>query len=153
MPLIALAPSLHLSYQSQRQLMANSDFCMYMNSVKCKMFILYLGDKWSFTLVDCPGHSSLIRTVIGGAQIMDIMLLVIDINKGMQPQTAECLILAQITSHHLIVVLNKIDMIPIDQRATKVLSSFMVHVFKTFDSHSELLYTSCMAFTIIFDNN
>lgn len=35
-----------------------------------------------FTLVDCPGHASLIRTVIGGAQIIDLMLLVVDITKG-----------------------------------------------------------------------
>ncbi len=34
-----------------------------------------------FTLVDCPGHASLLRTVIGGAQIIDIMFLVVDINK------------------------------------------------------------------------
>jgi len=35
-----------------------------------------------FTLVDCPGHASLIRTIIGGAQIIDIMILVIDVTKG-----------------------------------------------------------------------
>lgn len=29
-----------------------------------------------FLQVDCPGHASLIRTIIGGAQIMDVMLLV-----------------------------------------------------------------------------
>ena len=29
-----------------------------------------------FTLVDCPGHASLIRTIMGGAQIIDMMLLV-----------------------------------------------------------------------------
>ena len=66
-----------------------------------------------FTLVDCPGHASLIRTVIGGyysfqllgyahffffffspgAQIIDLMLLVIDATKGMQTQTAEVVIL------------------------------------------------------------
>lgn len=34
------------------------------------------------TLVDCPGHASLIRTVIGGAQIIDMMLLVVDVTKG-----------------------------------------------------------------------
>ena len=34
------------------------------------------------TLVDCPGHASLIRTIIGGAQIIDLMILVIDVNKG-----------------------------------------------------------------------
>ena len=35
-----------------------------------------------FTLVDCPGHASLIRTIIGGAQIIDAMVLVVDIIKG-----------------------------------------------------------------------
>jgi selenocysteine-specific elongation factor len=35
-----------------------------------------------FTLVDCPGHASLMRTIIGGAQIIDIMILVIDVTKG-----------------------------------------------------------------------
>jgi hypothetical protein len=32
-------------------------------------------DQLQFTLVDCPGHASLIRTVLGGAQIIDIMML------------------------------------------------------------------------------
>jgi len=34
------------------------------------------------SLSDCPGHASLIRTIIGGAQIIDFMILVIDFNKG-----------------------------------------------------------------------
>ena len=43
-------------------------------------------DLWSLqvTLVDCPGHASLISTIIGGAQIIDMMLLVIDITRGIQ---------------------------------------------------------------------
>jgi len=41
------------------------------------------------TLVDCPGHASLIRTIIGGAHIIDLMLLVVDATKGIQTQTAE----------------------------------------------------------------
>lgn len=40
-------------------------------------------DKLQLTFVDCPGHASLIKTVIGGAHIMDIMVLVIDITKGL----------------------------------------------------------------------
>jgi hypothetical protein len=39
-------------------------------------------DQLQFTLVDCPGHASLIRTIIGGVQIIDMVLLVIDITKG-----------------------------------------------------------------------
>jgi selenocysteine-specific translation elongation factor len=46
-------------------------------------------NKIQFTLVDCPGHASLIRTIIGGSQIIDMFFLVIDINKGIQTQTAE----------------------------------------------------------------
>ncbi len=31
-----------------------------------------------FTLVDCPGHASLMKTIIGGASIIDMMMLVVD---------------------------------------------------------------------------
>lgn len=72
--------------------------------------------KLQFTLVDCPGHASLIKTIIGGAQIIDMMLLVIDITKGMQTQTAECLVIGEITCNQMVVVLNKIDMIPDNKR-------------------------------------
>ena len=42
------------------------------------------GQTLQFTLVDCPGHASLIRTIIGGAQIIDMMILVVDVTKGIQ---------------------------------------------------------------------
>ena len=60
------------------------------------------------TLVDCPGHASLIRTIIGGAQIIDLVVLVIDATRGIQAQTAECVILAEITTNDMIIVLNKV---------------------------------------------
>ena len=85
------------------------------------------------TLVDCPGHASLIRTIIGGAQIIDAMLLVIDITKGiqvkpaitallrvepiltvsllLQAQTAECLVVGEIAVARMTVVLNKCDLV------------------------------------------
>lgn len=37
-----------------------------------------------YTLVDCPGHASLMKTIIGSASIIDMMLLIIDINKGIE---------------------------------------------------------------------
>ena len=43
-------------------------------------------DELQITLVDCPGHASLIKTIIGGAQIINMMLLVIDVTKGIQTQ-------------------------------------------------------------------
>uniref|UniRef100_A0A182WCJ4 Selenocysteine-specific elongation factor n=1 Tax=Anopheles minimus TaxID=112268 RepID=A0A182WCJ4_9DIPT len=77
-------------------------------------------EKLQYTFVDCPGHASLIRTIIGGAQIIDMMLLVIDSEKGIQPQTAECLIIGELTCRKMIVVLNKIDALrdPIQQKKT-----------------------------------
>ena len=80
-------------------------------------------DRIQFTLVDCPGHASLIKTVIGGAGIIDLMLLLIDINKGIQTQTAECLVIGEILSEDMIVVLNKVDLIPEEKRAEKIKKS------------------------------
>jgi len=68
-------------------------------------------EKVQYTLVDCPGHASLIRTIIGGAQIIDLMILVVDIVKGMQTQTAECMVIGEITCSHMMVVLNKVDLL------------------------------------------
>lgn len=73
-----------------------------------------------FTLVDCPGHASLIRTIIGGAQIIDLMMLVVDATKGMQTQTAECLVIGEITCDHMIVVLNKTDLLEPAKREAAV---------------------------------
>uniref|UniRef100_A0ABM5FJQ3 Selenocysteine-specific elongation factor isoform X6 n=1 Tax=Pogona vitticeps TaxID=103695 RepID=A0ABM5FJQ3_9SAUR len=72
------------------------------------------------TLVDCPGHASLIRTIIGGAQIIDLMMLVIDITKGMQTQSAECLVIGQIACEKMIVVLNKTDLLPESKRQAAI---------------------------------
>lgn len=79
------------------------------------------------TLVDCPGHASLIRTIIGGAQIIDAVLLVIDAVKGWQAQTTECLVLAELCTRHLVIALNKVDQFPFDQR-DKMIEAAMKNV-------------------------
>ena len=73
-----------------------------------------------FTLVDCPGHASLIKTVLGGASIIDLMILVVDAKKGVQTQTAECLVVGEITSDRLVVALNKVDVFEESVRDEKV---------------------------------
>jgi selenocysteine-specific elongation factor len=57
-----------------------------------------------YTLVDCPGHASLIKTIIAGAGIIDIMILIIDVTKGVQVQTAECIVLGELLGPQLVVV-------------------------------------------------
>ncbi len=79
-------------------------------------------DLLQVTLVDCPGHASLIRTIIGGAQIIDMVVLVVDATKGIQTQTAECLVIAEMTTQNLVVVLNKIDLFTDEERKEKLMS-------------------------------
>ncbi|XP_076436674.1 selenocysteine-specific elongation factor-like [Babylonia areolata] len=90
-------------------------------------------DNVQYTLVDCPGHASLIRTIIGGAQIIDLMLLVVDVVKGMQTQTAECLVIGQITCQSMVVVLNKTDLLPPDKRQATV-EKMKKRMWKTLES-------------------
>ena len=44
------------------------------------------------------------------------MILVVDITKGVQTQTAECLVIGEITCSRMIVVINKIDSVAADKR-------------------------------------
>jgi selenocysteine-specific elongation factor len=65
------------------------------------------------------------------------MILVIDIEKGMQTQTAECLIIGEICCDKMIVVLNKLDVIEesirekaIEKMKTKLLKTLEKTKFK-----------------------
>lgn len=66
----------------------------------------------NLTFVDCPGHASLIKTVLGGAAIIDAALLVIDAVKGIQVQTVECIAIAEMVTDTVVVVMNKVDNLP-----------------------------------------
>ena len=47
-------------------------------------------------------------------------MLVVDVTKGMQTQTAECLVIGKITSDRMIIVLNKTDMLPPEKRQAMI---------------------------------
>jgi selenocysteine-specific elongation factor len=89
-------------------------------------------DYLQITLVDCPGHASLIRTVIAGASIIDTLILVIDCIKGIQTQTTECLILGEILIDKLVVAFNKVDLVKseeIEPRINKIKQAFKTTKF------------------------
>ncbi|XP_074200282.1 selenocysteine-specific elongation factor isoform X3 [Camelus bactrianus] len=54
------------------------------------------------------------------AQIIDLMMLVIDVTKGMQTQSAECLVIGQIACQKLVVVLNKTDLLAEGKRQAAI---------------------------------
>lgn len=65
-----------------------------------------------------------------GAQIIDMMLLVIDVQMGIQNQTAECIVIGELLEKQLIVVINKIDEFPEEKRSVE-LAKFETRLRKT----------------------
>ncbi|KAL6730298.1 hypothetical protein Aduo_001280 [Ancylostoma duodenale] len=63
-------------------------------------------------LIDCPGHAGLIRAVLAASTVFDMAIVVVDASSGIQPQTAEHLLLCSIfCPKRVILVLNKTDLI------------------------------------------
>lgn len=95
------------------------------------------------TLVDCPGHASLFKTILGGARIIDMVLLVVDVQKGLQPQTIESLVVSELAvTHHVVIALNKIDLVPEHVREKRIrrvqseICVFLATHFKCFKDQS-----------------
>ncbi len=62
--------------------------------------------------VDCPGHADYIKNMITGAAQMDGAILVVSAADGPMPQTREHILLArQVGVPHIIVFMNKCDMV------------------------------------------
>jgi elongation factor Tu len=72
----------------------------------------YQSDKRHYAHIDCPGHADYIKNMITGAAQMDGAILVVSAPDSVMPQTREHIILArQVGVPHMIVYLNKIDLI------------------------------------------
>ncbi len=70
----------------------------------------------SFSIVDAPGHETLMATVLAGTAIADGALLLIAANEGIQAQTKEHLMVLNISGiKNIIIVQNKIDLVNEEQ--------------------------------------
>lgn len=66
--------------------------------------------------VDCPGHADYVKNMITGAAQMDGAILVVSAADGPMPQTREHILLAkQVGVPHIVVFLNKQDMVDDDE--------------------------------------
>jgi len=75
----------------------------------------YMTENRHYGHVDCPGHADYIKNMITGASQMDGAILVITATDGPMPQTKEHLLLAkQIGMKHIVVFVNKVDMVEDD---------------------------------------
>jgi selenocysteine-specific elongation factor len=87
--------------------------------------------KYLVTLVDLPGHYSLIKHVVGGANIIDLGILVIAADEGPSVQTIEHLqILDALNIERLVVAINKVDLVG-EQRLAEVRNEVQALLEKT----------------------
>jgi len=64
------------------------------------------------TFIDSPGHEMLMATMLSGAAIVDVAILVVAANEGVKPQTREHLMALQAKNiKNIIIVQNKIDLV------------------------------------------
>ncbi|MBI4093260.1 MAG: elongation factor Tu [Candidatus Kerfeldbacteria bacterium] len=72
----------------------------------------YESAKRHYAHVDCPGHADYVKNMITGAAQMDGAILVVSAVDGPMPQTREHILLAkQVGVPHIVVFLNKVDMV------------------------------------------
>lgn len=75
-------------------------------------------DKYLVTLVDLPGHYSLVRHAMAGASIVDMAILVVAADEGVNAQTLEHLaILFGSSVRSLVVAINKKDLVRTERLA------------------------------------
>lgn len=81
-------------------------------------------DKRKFIVADTPGHEQYTRNMATGASNADVALVLVDSRKGLLTQTRRhSYILSLIGVRHVVLVVNKIDLVDYDQKVFDTIES------------------------------
>lgn len=100
-------------------------------------------------IVDTPGHEAFTNLRRRGGSVADIAILVVDILKGIEKQTLECIEILRAKKTPFIVAINKIDRIPgwKPQQSTPFLKSYPTQDAYVREDLDNRLYTIMGAFS------
>ena len=87
--------------------------------------------KKKFIIADCPGHVQYTRNMFTGASTANIAVLLIDVTKSVTEQTKRHLfIISLLRIPHLVICLNKMDLIDYDEDKFMKLKRELLEIFK-----------------------
>jgi translation initiation factor 5B len=91
-----------------------------------------------FLFIDTPGHAAFTNLRKRGGALADIAILVIDVNEGIMPQTAESIEILRANKTPFLIALNKVDAISgwrrISENLAENIDKQPVHVRQQFDT-------------------
>jgi len=83
----------------------------------------------SFILADCPGHVQYTRNTVTGSSTADVLVLLVDVRRGVLEQTRRHLAVAALLRvPHVVVAVNKIDLVDFDEAAYRRVADELAEV-------------------------
>ncbi len=91
--------------------------------------------KRKFIIADTPGHEQYTRNMVTGASTADLAIVLVDAGKGLLPQSRRHAYIASLLGlEHLVVAVNKMDMVGYDEQVFKTIERDFRQFLKPFRS-------------------